>query len=107
MSEASITSLLPVRLLNPSSVWCCRGATPEVVARFFRIFWDRVDPLRGAARSTARSPIPVITSWKVTGGRAHSGQVDVQCIFLWKVHFDGSSILVVNAGDPVGAMPGM
>ena len=107
MSEASITSLLPLRLFDPSSVWGCRGATPEVVARFLRSFWDRVNPLRGPARSTARSPIPAATSWEVTGVRAYSGQVDVQYIFLWKVHFDGSSILVVNAGDPVGPMPGM
>ena len=72
--------------------------------RFLRIFWDRDNPLRGPARSTARSPMPVVTSWKVTQG---SGHVDVQYIFLWEVHFDGSSILVVKAGDPVGAMPGM
>ena len=104
MSEATITSVLPLRLLNLSSVWCCRGLTPEVVAMFLRIFWDRLNPLRGPARSMARFPIPVVTSWKVTGGRVHSGQVDVQCIFLWEVHFDGSSILVVKAGDLVEAM---
>ena len=47
MSEASITSLLPLRLLDPSSIWSCRGATPEVVVGFLRIFWDGVNSLRG------------------------------------------------------------
>ena len=56
MSEASITSLLPLRLLDPSSVWHCRGATPEVVVRFLRIFWDRVNPLRGPARFHGKIP---------------------------------------------------
>ena len=108
MLESSITSLLPSRLLDPSSVRSCRGVIPEVVARFLSTFCERVNPLRGPARPMAKSFISVVTSWEVTGGRVNSGQVDLQCIFLWEVHLDGSGILVVKASDhPVGTMPGM
>ena len=83
------------------------GRWPEIVMRFRCLFSERVDPLKGLPRSTAGFSVPIITSREITGSRAHLGKVDMQCIFLWKIHLHRSGILMVEVGDPVWTVPGM